>query len=103
MSIGIARTAVQRLPHPPRKFPLVAEVDMLDEHDLAVIVFDDVVAVEPIAVLISEPIPIMSPAPKPAWKRHRPQCQSHISRCSRDSRMSRVNRLHDSECLLHLP
>jgi hypothetical protein len=25
---------------------------MLDEHDLAVIVFDDVVAVEPIAVLI---------------------------------------------------
>src|SRR5580704_6122416 len=31
---------------------LVAEVDMLDEHDLAVIVFDNVVAVQPIAVLI---------------------------------------------------
>jgi len=31
---------------------LFAEVDMLDEHDLAVIVFDDVVAAEPIAVLI---------------------------------------------------
>ena len=30
---------------------LFAEVDMLDEHDLAVIVFDDVVAAEPIAVL----------------------------------------------------
>src|SRR6516164_1761100 len=44
--------ADQRLPHPPRKFPLVAEVDMLDEHDLTVIVFDDVVAAEPIAVLI---------------------------------------------------
>src|SRR6516162_96078 len=52
MSIGIPRAADQRFPHPPRKFPLVAEVDMLDEHDLAVIVFDDVVAVEPIAVLI---------------------------------------------------
>ncbi len=33
-------------------FLLLAEVDMLNEHDLAVIVFDDVVAVEPIAVLI---------------------------------------------------
>src|SRR6516225_1656764 len=52
MSIGIARAADQRLPHPPRKFLLLAEVDMLDEHDLAVIVLDDVVAVEPIAVLI---------------------------------------------------
>ena len=31
---------------------LVAEVDMLDEHDLTVIILDDVVAVEPIAVLI---------------------------------------------------
>ena len=31
---------------------LFAEVDMLDEHELAVIVFDDVVAAEPIAVLI---------------------------------------------------
>jgi hypothetical protein len=31
---------------------LFAEVDVFDEHDLAVIVFDDVVAVEPIAVLI---------------------------------------------------
>jgi hypothetical protein len=31
---------------------LIAEVDMLDERNLAVIVFDDVVAVEPIAVLI---------------------------------------------------
>src|SRR6201982_4026160 len=31
---------------------LSAEVDMLDEHDLAVVVFDDVVAAEPIAVLI---------------------------------------------------
>jgi hypothetical protein len=30
---------------------LIAEVDMLDERNLAVIVFDDVVAVEPIAVL----------------------------------------------------
>ena len=31
---------------------LFAEVDMFDEHDLAVIVFDDVVPAEPIAVLI---------------------------------------------------
>ena len=31
---------------------LLVEVDVLDEHDLAVIVFDDVVAVEPIAILI---------------------------------------------------
>src|SRR6201982_1992887 len=31
---------------------LFAEVDMFDEHDLAVLVFDDVVAAEPIAVLI---------------------------------------------------
>src|SRR6516162_267327 len=52
MSIGIPRAADQRFPHPPRKFPLVAEVDMLDEHDLTVIVFDDVVAVEPISILI---------------------------------------------------
>ena len=37
---------------PLRADSLFAEVDMLDEHDLAVIVFDDVVAVEPIAVLI---------------------------------------------------
>src|ERR1700722_17708396 len=37
---------------PPRADSLFAEVDMLDEHDLAVIVFDDVVAVQPIAVLI---------------------------------------------------
>ena len=35
----------------PANFLLV-EVDVLDEHDLAVIVFDDVVAAEPIAVLI---------------------------------------------------
>src|SRR5215813_5740788 len=52
MSIGIARAAGQRLPHPPRKFPLVAEVDMLDEHSLTVIVLDDIVAVKPIAILI---------------------------------------------------
>src|SRR5262249_38327787 len=52
MSIGIARAADQRLPQPPAQVSLLAEVDMLDEHDLAVIVFDDVVAVEPIAVLI---------------------------------------------------
>src|SRR5215471_15725866 len=52
MSIGIARAADQRLPHPPAQVSLLAEVDMLDEHDLAVIVLDDVVAVEPIAVLI---------------------------------------------------
>src|SRR6516225_7113854 len=51
MSIGIARAADQRLPTPPQ-VSLLAEVDMLDEHDLAVIVLDDVVAVEPIAVLI---------------------------------------------------
>src|SRR6516164_4338711 len=50
MSIGIARAADQRLP--PAQVSLLAEVDMLDEHDLAVIVFDDVVAAEPIAVLI---------------------------------------------------
>ena len=31
---------------------LFAEVDMLDEYDLAVVVFDNVVAAEPIAVLI---------------------------------------------------
>jgi hypothetical protein len=31
---------------------LIAEVDVLDEHYLAVIIFDDVVAAEPIAVLI---------------------------------------------------
>ncbi len=37
---------------PLRADSLFAEVDMLDEHDLAVIVFDDVVAAEPIAVLI---------------------------------------------------
>jgi hypothetical protein len=43
--------AGQRLPTLPANF-LLSEVDMLDEHDLAVIVFDDVVAVEPIAVLI---------------------------------------------------
>ena len=35
-----------------REDSLFAEVDMLDEHDLAVIVFDDVVAPEPIAVVI---------------------------------------------------
>ena len=52
MSIGIARAADQRLPHPPAQVSLLAEVDMLDEHDLAVIVLDDVVAVEPIAILI---------------------------------------------------
>ena len=49
MPIGIA--VGQRLPTVPANF-LLAEVDMLDEHDLAVIVFDDVVAAEPIAVLI---------------------------------------------------
>src|SRR5215471_1390909 len=37
---------------PPAQVSLLAEVDMLDEHDLAVIVFDEVVAVEPIAILI---------------------------------------------------
>ena len=37
--------------HCPRRCLLV-EVDVLDEHDLAVVVFDDVVAAEPIAVLI---------------------------------------------------
>ena len=52
MSIGIARAADQRLPHRPAQVSLLAEVDMLDEHDLAVIVFDGVVAAEPIAVLI---------------------------------------------------
>src|SRR5215470_14929465 len=52
MSISIARAADQRLPQPPAQVSLVAEVDMLDEHDLAVIVFDDVVAVEPIAILV---------------------------------------------------
>ena len=31
---------------------LFAEVDMLDEYDLAVVVFDNVVAAEPVAVLI---------------------------------------------------
>ena len=44
---------MQRSGHAPlRADSLFAEVDVLDEHDLAVIVFDDVVAVEPIAVLI---------------------------------------------------
>ena len=52
MPIRIARRAAgQRLPTVPANF-LLAEVDMLDEHDLAVLVFDDVVAVEAIAVLI---------------------------------------------------
>ncbi len=41
MPIGIERAA-----------GLFAEVDMLDEHYLAVIIFDDVVPPEPIAVLI---------------------------------------------------
>ena len=49
MSIGIV--AGQRLPTLPANF-LLAEVDMLDEYDLAVIVLDDVVAVEPIPILI---------------------------------------------------
>ena len=31
---------------------LLVEVDVLDEHDLTVIVLDEVVAVEPVAVLI---------------------------------------------------
>jgi hypothetical protein len=35
----------------PRRCLLV-EIDVLDEHDLAVVVFDDVVAVETVAVLI---------------------------------------------------
>src|SRR5262245_24870798 len=52
MSIAIAHAADQRLRHPPAQVSLLAEVDMLDEHDLAVIVFDDVVAAEPIAILI---------------------------------------------------
>jgi len=46
---------VQRIsgfPAPPAQVSLLAEVDMLHEHDLAVIVLDDVIAVEPIAVLI---------------------------------------------------
>jgi hypothetical protein len=45
---------VQRVRGMPlsRADSLIAEVDMLDERNLAVIVFDDVVAVEPIAVLI---------------------------------------------------
>ena len=51
MPIGIARAAGQGMPL-SRADSLFAEVDMLDEHDLAVIVFDDVVAAEPIAVLI---------------------------------------------------
>ena len=33
-------------------YSLFAEVDMLDEYNLAVVVFDNVVAAEPIAVLI---------------------------------------------------
>jgi len=37
--------------HCPRRCLLV-EVDVLDERDLTVIVLDDVVAVEPVAVLI---------------------------------------------------
>ena len=37
--------------HCPRRCLLV-EVDVLNEHDLTVIVLDDVVAVEPVAVLI---------------------------------------------------
>jgi hypothetical protein len=49
MPTGIA--AGQWRPTVPANFLLV-EVDMLDEHDLAAIVFDDVVAAEPIAVLI---------------------------------------------------
>src|SRR6516165_3003415 len=49
MPIDIA--AGQLLPTLCANF-LLSEVDMLDEHDLAVIVLDDVVAVEPIAVLI---------------------------------------------------
>ena len=52
MLIRIARRAAgQRHPTVPADC-LLAEVDVLDEHDLAVIVLDDVVAVEPIAVLI---------------------------------------------------
>src|SRR5215469_9827329 len=52
MPIRIAcRAAGQRHPTVPA-VSLLAEVDMLDEHDLAVIVLDDVVAVEPIAVLV---------------------------------------------------
>src|SRR6516165_9648050 len=52
MPIRIARRAAgQRHPTVPAD-SLLAEVDMLDKHDLAVIVFDDVVAAEPIAVLI---------------------------------------------------
>ena len=50
MPIRIAcRVAGQRQPTVRVDF-LVAEVDMLDEHDLAVIVFDDVVAVQTVAV-----------------------------------------------------
>src|SRR6516164_3216361 len=50
-AIPIGIVAGQRLPTLPANF-LLSEVDILDEHDLAVLVFDDVVAVEPIAVLI---------------------------------------------------
>ena len=42
---------ISGFPTPAQVF-LLAKVDMLDEHDLAVIVLDDVVAVEPVAVLI---------------------------------------------------
>src|SRR5271166_7213080 len=51
MPIGIARAAGQGMPL-LRADSLFAKVDMLDEHDLAVIVFDDVIAAEPIAVRI---------------------------------------------------
>ena len=52
MPIRIARRAAgQRHPTVPADY-LLAEVDMLDEHDLAVIVLNDVVAVKPIAVLV---------------------------------------------------
>ena len=47
----VSRAAGQRHPTVPAD-SLLAEVDMLDEHDLAVIVLDHVVAVEPVAVLI---------------------------------------------------
>src|SRR5215469_16013823 len=51
MPIPIARRAAGQR-HTVPAVSLLAEVDMLDEHDLAVIVLDDVVVAEPIAVLI---------------------------------------------------
>ena len=51
LSVPFAIKASTAAAHCPRRCLLV-EVDVLNEHDLAVVVFDDVVAVEPVAVLI---------------------------------------------------